>query len=666
MQPLEAADPQWIGPYRLRARLGAGGMGLVYLATASDGTSVAIKVVHPGLAYDDRFRTRFRREVEVGRRVTGPWVAAVVDADPDAELPWLATQYVPGPTLGTAVDEVGPLPARTVHTLAHGLTHALSAVHDAGLVHRDLKPSNVLLDADHPRLIDFGISRAVDGTRVTSTGVVVGTPAFMSPEQIAGEDVGPASDMFSLGAVLFFAATGRSPFGDAAPVALMLRITRDEPDVGGLPHMLRGPISACLAKRPQDRPDPAELRRLLGPVADASGDWLPPAVAALVAEPGPDARTLLDESAADAVPARGGGGLTRRTALLTAAGAAAAAVAGAWGITALTAPRPAPPSPTPQVRWRVPVSAVGVQMAWAADDGTLYMSGANGIRALESATGAERWSTSERADAMALHGGALVIATSDIVAAHDPATGRQIWGMPRAPWPNFHVDASDGTVVAVIEEGEPSTMFGRPMNVVGLDASSGARLWTGERYESSVGLRPIAGDGAAAYVQDNRLVVRELRTGSVRWTTPVGPTAGDVIAVTADLVLLQGGSGLSALEAATGRERWRVGWGFQSVTPAGDLLLAQEGRDGESRIVRGLDPTNGTARWTSPPSRVGASAVTTADSVYLSLRDGPTCAYDTATGVRRWTFGGGTPVAAHGRVAYLVADGELLAVTEDS
>ncbi|TWF78500.1 serine/threonine protein kinase [Pseudonocardia hierapolitana] len=660
MQPLETGDPEWIGPYRLRARLGAGGMGQVFLGTSRDGTPVAIKVVHPGLAHDGRFRTRFRREIEVSSRVAGPWVAAVVDADPDAELPWLATQYVRGPDLGTVVEEVGPLPAGTVHALAHGLTLALGAVHDGGLVHRDLKPSNVLLDTDHPRLIDFGISRAVDGTRVTSTGVVIGTPAFMSPEQIAGEDVGPASDVFSLGSVLFFAATGRSPFGDVAPVVLMLRITRDEPDLDGLPDALRDPIAVCLAKRPQDRPDPATLGRMLGPLAGSPGGWLPPAVAALAAAPEQGAPTLLDEPPTEEVAGRRG--TNRRTVLVTAAAAVTAAVAGAWGVSALTAPQPAPAPPAPHVRWRIPFSgAVGVQTAWAADDRTLYTTGMNrDVRALDATTGAERWSADGPADTLVPHGGVLITAAAGMLAGFDAGTGRRIWDMGRRPSPDSQVDVSDGTVVAVVEEGEPSDVLGRPINVVGLDAATGARLWTGERYEFSGGLRVVAGGGVAAYCQDGRLVVRELRTGSIRWSAPA-PTAA-VVAATEDLVLL---GALTALESATGRQRWQVGWPARSVIAAGGVLLEEEGRDGESRVVRGLDPRSGTALWTTPPSRVDTAPVITEDCVYMALRDGSTCAYDTATGVLLWSRGGGTPIAAHGRVAYLAADGELLAVTGD-
>jgi eukaryotic-like serine/threonine-protein kinase len=212
---LRAEDPYQVGPFRILGRLGSGGMGQVFLGTGAHGELVAVKLIHRTFAADPRFRARFRREVTIGMRVSGPGTAAVVAADPDAPIPWLATEYVPGPSLDRAVRATGPLPPPTLHVLAAGLASALTTIHAGGLVHRDVKPPNVLLAADGPRLIDMGISRAADATHVSTTGGLVGTPAFMSPEQAEGMEAGPASDVFSLGAVLAFAALGRSPFGDA-------------------------------------------------------------------------------------------------------------------------------------------------------------------------------------------------------------------------------------------------------------------------------------------------------------------------------------------------------------------------------------------------------------------------------------------------------------------
>ncbi|CAL9510157.1 Serine_threonine-protein kinase PknD [Streptomyces sp. enrichment culture] len=258
LQPLEAGEPRTIGAYRLLGRLGAGGMGRVYLGRSAGGRTVAVKVVHPHFAADTEFRARFRREVEAARRVGGEWTAPVLDADPDAPVPWVATGYVAGPSLGAAVAAHGPLPEPAVRALGEGLARALSAVHALGLVHRDVKPSNVMLTLDGPRLIDFGIARATDGTAsLTSTGVSVGSPGYMSPEQILGRGVTGASDVFSLGAVLAFAATSRPPFSGDHSATLLYKVVHEPPDLDAVPAgPLRDLVAACLAKDAADRPAP--------------------------------------------------------------------------------------------------------------------------------------------------------------------------------------------------------------------------------------------------------------------------------------------------------------------------------------------------------------------------------------------------------------------------
>ena len=247
------SDPRQVGPYRIRARLGAGGMGQVFLGYSPGGRAVAVKVIHRELARDPAFRTRFRREVAAARAVSGAYTAPVTAAGPDDDPPWLATVFVPGPTLAEAVAEAGPLPAAAVWKLAAGLVEALQAVHSCGLVHRDLKPGNVLLAIDGPRLIDFGIARALERTAVTSTGQIVGTPSFMSPEQVEGGRAGPATDVFSLGCVIVFAATGTGPFGDGPPASMLYRVVYAPPTLAGVPGGLRELAAACLAKQPADR-----------------------------------------------------------------------------------------------------------------------------------------------------------------------------------------------------------------------------------------------------------------------------------------------------------------------------------------------------------------------------------------------------------------------------
>ncbi|MFG2475490.1 protein kinase [Streptomyces fagopyri] len=303
MQPLGVDEPTVVGPYRLLGRLGSGGMGRVYLGRSAGGRTVAVKIVHPHFALDEEFRARFRREVEAARRVGGAWTAPVLDADPEAPVPWVATGYAAGPSLAAAVTDVGPLPAVSVRVLGAGLAEALGAVHVLGLVHRDVKPSNVLLTLDGPLLIDFGIARATDGTAsLTSTGVSVGSPGYMSPEQILGKAVTGAADVFSLGAVLVYAATGESPFPGDSSAALLYKVVHEEPRLGSLEGELRDLAAACLAKNPDGRPAPAEVAARLAPGGAArsvTAGWLP---GPLVEQVSRGAVQLLNLEAAEAAP----------------------------------------------------------------------------------------------------------------------------------------------------------------------------------------------------------------------------------------------------------------------------------------------------------------------------------------------------------------------------
>lgn len=282
MQPLHPTDPARVGGYRTLGRLGAGGMGVVLLGRSAGGALAAVKLVRAEYADDPAFRVRFRREVAVARKVRSRWAVPVVDADTEAPAPWLATEFVPGPALSDAVARSGGLPADSVRFLGARLAEALDAVHAAGLVHRDVKPANVLLATDGPRLIDFGIARALDDTVLTATDVVIGSPGFLSPEQAQGGHVGPPSDVFSLGCVLAYAATGRRPFGSGPVEAMLFRTVHDTADTTGIPHGLLDVVAACLAKAPGDRPTAAGLRDAL--VRDAEGPWLPGPLLQLIAE----------------------------------------------------------------------------------------------------------------------------------------------------------------------------------------------------------------------------------------------------------------------------------------------------------------------------------------------------------------------------------------------
>ncbi|MET7323792.1 serine/threonine-protein kinase [Streptomyces sp. NPDC005549] len=360
MRPLEVDEPTVVGPYRLLGRLGSGGMGRVYLGRSTGGRTVAVKIVHPHFALDEEFRARFRREVAAARRVGGAWTAPVLDADPEARVPWVATAYAAGPSLTAAVADGGPLPAHSVRALGAGLGEALAAVHELGLVHRDVKPSNVLLTLDGPLLIDFGIARATEGTAsLTSAGVSIGSPGYMSPEQILGKGVTGAADVFSLGAVLAYATTGRPPFPGDSSAALLYKVVHEEPSLGGLDGDLRELVASCLAKDPAARPAPGEVARRLaseGAARLVSGGWLP---GPLVERVSRSAVQLLNLEASEgeasgpvgfsrpSVTAGGedGAGASQRTG----EGVAAPTTAGAFGpppvMPAPTAPSASPPSP---------------------------------------------------------------------------------------------------------------------------------------------------------------------------------------------------------------------------------------------------------------------------------------------------------------------------------
>jgi serine/threonine protein kinase len=344
-KPLGEDDPKHVAGYKIAARLGAGGMGKVYLSYTPGGRAVAIKVIRPDFAQDAEFRRRFAQEVQAAQRVQGLFTAPVIDADAEAEQPWLATAYVPGPSLSDAVAQHGKLPVETVLLLVAGIAEALQIIHGAGIVHRDLKPANVLLAADGPRVIDFGIARAADATSLTSSGVTIGTPSFMAPEQAAGSHVTPATDIFALGQIAAYAATGRAAFGEGTSHGVLYRIVHEEPDLTELPAQLRELVTRCMVKEPESRPSVAEILSICQAangetVLRRPEEWLPSVVAA----------EITTRKAAPAPPATPAAGQP------PVAAPAAAAAAPTHAPTAHAAPQTPPPGfgPAPQTHYQPP------------------------------------------------------------------------------------------------------------------------------------------------------------------------------------------------------------------------------------------------------------------------------------------------------------------------
>ncbi|MEU0336568.1 serine/threonine-protein kinase [Streptomyces sp. NPDC006193] len=606
-------DPRRIGPFEVLGRLGAGGMGLVYLARSASGRRVAIKTVRTELAEDQLFRVRFTREVEAARAVSGFYTAAVVDADPRAPVPWLASAYVPAPSLEEIVNECGPLPAQAVRWLAAGVAEALQSIHGAGLVHRDLKPSNVLVVEDGPRVIDFGIASGVSNTRLTMTNVAVGTPAYMSPEQAKdSRSVTGASDVFSLGSTLVFAATGHPPFHGANPVETVFMLLREGPDLTGLPDELRPLIEACMQMDASARPTPADLQAQLAPHLFGSGSddsgtasaWLPEKAVALIesrrggrptaqlapaAAPGPrsggrqtvpppppydppvPAPAPAPTGAPDTGPVRLAGaqvpiGPGPRVADARAAAVKApppeAGLVASWsrprpGVAgADPAVPPVPPAP-PETSggwrpWRFRMS----NDVWGtpAVDGDLVYVTSFEVHALDVATGRRRFKTRDVAWSMAVADGRIHASDGPTLFALDAREGTDLWRLSTDAWV-YCLQADRGTVVTGTRGG----------GVQAWEASSGRKLWeiTGCQTDfESPEAGPAVHDGTVYVWQDARLRALDARTGDERWSYPIGDAAscgGVPVRLTPAAdghVYVCAGTRVLAVEAATGRVRW--------------------------------------------------------------------------------------------------------------
>ena len=589
VQDLHDHDPRRVGPYQLLGLLGGGGMGRVYLALGPRGP-VALKVVHPWLATDEQFRSRFAREVAAGRRIRSPWTAAVLDADADGRVPWLATEYVHGVPLDRAVRTAGPLSPAAVHVLAADMARALAAVHAAGLVHRDVKPGNVMLSGDRSVLIDFGITRALDATQLTGTGVAIGTPAFMSPEQAEGLELGTASDLFSLASVLVYAATGTGPFGGDTPLAVMGRIRKDEPDLGLLAEPVRSLVIPCFARDPDARPTADALAAALARHSPATRQsWLPPRVAALV-PPLPalvQATVVLREGDLDPptpAPAR----RTSRRALLVAGGVLGLAAMGgaAWLATERGEPR---------VRW---TAVPSIPTAWMAlGDGAVHVAGHN-------------------------------VPSSDTrVNVLDQVTGEVEWSYTVPAPPSAARLVVDGNVTV-----------GHEGRIIVVDGGTGVVRWSADRRLFGAGNGIVL--GATSRDTGVALQAFDAPTGAPRWEIQLlGPSSGSWrTAIGFGRLVVAAGQRVDAFESATGRQLWQHG-ASRPVDYVGGTADIVFYRDLDGSRVTVLDAATGAPRWNwSDPAAVVESASIHEGSLVLSSRTG-LVVRDLLTGEERWRIG---------------------------
>ncbi|MFJ1605486.1 PQQ-binding-like beta-propeller repeat protein [Streptomyces sp. NPDC088253] len=452
MTPLSTGDPESIGGYTLLGRLGAGGMGVVYLGVSASGRQVAVKLVRGPYAQEEEFRTRFRQEIGAARRVSGAFTAPVVDADPDADQPWMATLYVPGLSLAEVVKRDGPLSQRELRALGLGLTEALRDIQRAGLVHRDLKPGNVLMTEDGPRVIDFGISRASDHQSLTTTGRMIGTPPFMSPEQLASpRDVTPASDVFSLGSLLVFAAVGTGPFDADSPYITGYQVVFGTPDLGGVPEALLGIVERCLDKDPAARPELTDIHRMLQALPESDATGSPKTGQSAKPRRHPTSRSAAPASAG-AATGIGTGKRRRARTLLTGLGAVLA-------VTGLS---------------------IGVGVLVSNSDTATATATAH---AASLPDGWRPWRTKLRYDVKGVpldydspgcvaEGSALFCGGTGFTAARiDAATGRTLWRTGTRPQGAQPIGVRDG-LVYVYEDPDDRTR-----RVVALDAATGHRRW---------------------------------------------------------------------------------------------------------------------------------------------------------------------------------------------
>ncbi|MFE2419526.1 PQQ-binding-like beta-propeller repeat protein [Streptomyces hokutonensis] len=639
----EAELPEYAGHYRLESCLGSGGMGVVHLAQSTSGMKVAVKVVHAQFAQDPEFRGRFRQEVAAARRVSGAFTAPVVDADPEAPRPWMATLFIPGSTLSEHVKRNGPMTPGELRRLMAGLAEALRDIHRVGVVHRDLKPSNVLLAEDGPKVIDFGISRPKDSELRTETGKLIGTPPFMAPEQFRRpREVGPAADIFALGSVMVHAATGRGPFDSDSPYVVAYQVVHDEPDLAGVPDSLAPLVMRCLAKEPEDRPTPDELMRELRSVA-ASYD-----TQAFIPEqrtggaPAPESNPVEE-------PARAP---RRRRAAVLAAAAAGLVVCGVLA---------------------------SVQLAGGA--GTSPTGGADGpprITGTRTSPAAfKAWAAKPAAKAggvpqCAYGAGELLCAQPGVVYALAPADGTLLWRH------SVTKERPDGA--PVIAGGLVHPYSGGSRRLEALDPSSGARIW----QRNTPGYDSVRYVGGMALLSraDGTVTGVDGASGETKWSRRIpGVTsfvsfAGNPLAYATRSSDDGSSTKVTAVDPDTGDIRWEAG--LQGVLrPVGVqggsvFFLSTDWSSGDTKTAVRYDPGTGTTSQVElPVPRQDPVATMRGNVMYVLATGGSLEAIDTDTHKRLWhletSVSRGSVPVADGKHVYVTApDGRLLAVDADN
>ncbi|MFF9486215.1 serine/threonine-protein kinase [Streptomyces sp. NPDC014676] len=634
----EAELPEYAGHYHLEARLGSGGMGVVHLARSTSGMKLAVKVVHAEFARDPEFRGRFRQEVGAARRVSGAFTAPVVDADPEAERPWMATLFIPGPTLAEHVKRNGPMAPAEVRRLMAGLAEALRDIHRVGVVHRDLKPSNVLLADDGPKVIDFGISRPTDSELRTETGKLIGTPPFMAPEQFRRpREVGPAADVFALGSVLVHAATGRGPFDSDSPYVVAYQVVHDEPDLAGVPDELAPLILRCLAKEPEDRPTPDELMRELRSVA-ASYDtqvFIPAQRAGDPPEPKPQ---VTEPERTDKRRRRGNG----RTVL--GVGAVGLAVIAALAAVQLNGGD----STVPKTDRAHRTTSAGFS-PWATPGPG---SGENGT------------------PRCSYGAGRLLCAQTGHVFALDPSDGRLLW--------RHAVARSEGSRVPAVAGGLVQALSTRGGRLEALDPVSGKTVW--QREVPAYGGLESAGDTLLLTGADGTVTGVDGASGETRWSHRVpghqAPRfvffAGDSLAYATSPSGDGSGTRVTAVDPGTGDVRWdtRLEGELEPVGTNGEtvFLTSTDRVYGDTEAVVAYHPGTETTRRTALPAALEQGHGTThGNVVHLMGSGGSLVAVDVKARKQLWSVEtglvrGSAPVS-DGRHVYVTApDGRLLAM----